>query len=427
MMATLGELRRRIPLGSVETIFAAAVAWAQLWMLGGPIGPPAIIVVVFSVGVVTMAARWPLVASVLSLLLLVSTPILGGLAPLFMIFYAALITEIVVTQGLLTVGLFVVIVHWALSVVDPVDQVLYIDAASLVMVGFILLVAYSIGWNRYNQVQRQQYLRDSLARQEREQRLELARELHDSVATSLTSVVMRAQALSLAEEGAGNTEAQSQLEGISDTSRDALDQLRTMLRLLNEEPASTSFRSRGDSQPLRKSLSTMSKEMRAHGLKVSTNVDLPWNVNRAANRPTMPEAPSTAVPWFDRDVVGKVLTEMASNAVKHAQPHSTVVVDCYVDGTCLVLIMSNDIGETSSSEGDPVLSSGLGLGSMQARASKAGGVLKSGMMHRDSTFEEAGLFGDDNSHGKRKLHVGRENSDLVWRTLLRIPIVVTEP
>ncbi|HIW92260.1 MAG TPA: hypothetical protein H9870_11440 [Candidatus Corynebacterium avicola] len=427
MLATLGRLLRLIPLGSVETILASAMAWAQLWMLEEPIGPLHILVVVLIVGDVALAARLPIVASVLSLFLLASIPVFGGLAPLFIVFYAALIVEIVVAQGMFTVGLFVIIAQWAMSTVDPVNQVFYIDLFSLVMVGLILVAAYSIGWNRYNLLQRQQYLRESLARQEREQRLELARELHDSVATSLTSVVMRSQALSLAEEGSGNTETQSQLEGISDTSRDALDQLRTMLRLLNEEPASTSFRRRGDSQPLKKSFSTVSKEMRAHGLKVSTNLDLPWNVNRAANRPSMPEVPSTAFPWFDRDTVGKVLTEMASNAAKHARPHSTVVVDCYVDGTCLVLIMTNDIDEHSPSEGDATLSSGLGLGSMQARASKAGGVLKSGTMRRDATFDEAGLFGDDNSHRRRKLQVGEKSSVLVWRTLLRIPIVVTEP
>ncbi|MGO1640981.1 MAG: sensor histidine kinase [Candidatus Corynebacterium faecigallinarum] len=426
-MATYGRVRRRIPLGAVETVIAAGMAVAQLWMLEEPVGPLAILVASLMVGVVALTARLPLVAALLSLLVPTSALFLGSFAVLFALFYAALVLEIVVVRGLLTVGIFLFIAHWALSTVDLVHQVLYIDLMSLVMVFVVLLVAYLIGWNRFNQHQRQQMLRDSLAQQAREQRLELARELHDSVATSLTSVVMRAQALGLATEGTGDTETRSQLEGISDTSRDALDQLRTMLRLLNEEPASATFRTRGDSRPLKKAFSTVSKEMRAHGLKVSTTVDLPWNVNRAANRPTLPDAPSPGSPWFDRDTVSKVLTEMASNAVKHASPRSTVMLDCYVDGTCLVLIMSNDITGQSSSEDDPVLSSGLGLGSMQARASKAGGVLKSGIMRRDATFVEAGPTGKTTGHGEKNLPDGEESSALVWRTLLRLPIVVIEP
>ena len=123
-MATNGRVRRRIPLGAVETVIAAGMAVAQLWMLDEPVGPLAILVASLMVGVVALTARQPLVAALLSLLVPTSALFLGSFAVLFALFYAALVLEIVVVRGLLTVGIFLFIAHWALSTVDLVHQVL---------------------------------------------------------------------------------------------------------------------------------------------------------------------------------------------------------------------------------------------------------------------------------------------------------------
>jgi signal transduction histidine kinase len=408
------ELRRRwASLGMVETVFAIVIAGAELWVTDARLSWPAFLVAALMVGLVAITPRLPFVASVLSLLLLTSAYVLGDVAPLFAFLFAALVLEIIVARGLLTVGIFLAIAQWALSMVDLSNNVLVTDPMSLMMVALLLVVAYIIGWNRNNQGVRQQMLRDSLANQERDQRMELARELHDSVATSLTSVVMRAQALSLLTPDEADQATREGLEGISSTSRDALDQLRTMLRLLNEEPSNTAFRTRGDGPPLRKMISNAAKEMKAHGFKVVTDIDLPRDVSRAANRPPSPEEHTVPGPWFDRATVSKVLTEMASNAVKHSTSRSTVTLTCAVEGTCLVLSMSNEVGEQSLAYDDSAMSSGLGLGSMQARADKAEGVLLSGLEN----------VPDKGSDGQ----ASRESYPLLWRTTLRLPIVVEEP
>ncbi|MGO3362698.1 MAG: sensor histidine kinase [Corynebacterium sp.] len=404
---------RRLPLGAVETLFAAIIAGAELWIMNEELTVLAVAVAVLMVGLVAITARYPVLASLLSLFLLTSAFALGELAPIFSLFLAALVLEIVVARGQLTIGIFLALAQWALSTVDPVNQILVTDPMSLAMVAFVLIVAYMIGWNRHNNRRRQQTLRNSLAEQEREQRLELARELHDSVATSLTSVVMRAQALTLLPPGQEEQHAREGLEEISDSSRSALDQLRTMLRLLNEEPSSPAFRARADAPPLKRALSNAAKELKAHDLKVVTKFDLPRDVARVANRSDDKEGTWESDPWFDRDTVAKVLTEMVSNAAKHSTRHSTVILDCHVEETCLVLTMTNEVAVPALATDDSSLSSGLGLGSMQARASKAGGVLLTGPVEPEDM---------NNGHPD----AGESNAPL-WRTALRLPIVVSEP
>ncbi len=408
------ELRQRwLRLGTVETVFAVVMAVAELWVTDARVTAGSVLVAGLIVGLVGITARLPLIASILSLFLLTSAFVLGDVAPIFSLLFAALVLEIVVARGLLTVGVFLAIAQWALSAVDPMDQILVTDPVSLGIVAFLLAFTYLIGWNRYNHGRRQQVLRDSLANQEREQRLELARELHDSVATSLTSVVMRAQALNLAQAYGGDESTRQELEGISNTSRDALDQLRTMLRLLNEEPANTAFRTRTDAPPLRRTFSNATKEMKAHGFNVVTNVNLPKEIARAANRSTVPDGVPPAGPWFDRSTVSKVLTEMVSNAVKHSRPRSTVTLTCTVEETCFVISMVNEVGQQSLAYDNSAMSSGLGLGSMQARADKADGVLLSGPEN----------VPDKGSDGQ----ASRESYPPLWRTTLRLPIVVDEP
>ncbi|MGO1948856.1 MAG: hypothetical protein ACTH1D_04435, partial [Mycobacteriaceae bacterium] len=146
---------------------------------------------------------------------------------------------------------------------------------------------------------------------------------------------------------------------------------------------------------------------------VITKLSRSGDVARVAKRSDDQEGTWESDPWFDRDTVAKVLTEMVSNAAKHSTRHSTVILDCHVEETCLVLIMTNAVAVPALAADDSSLSSGLGLGSMQARASKAGGVLHTGPVEPDDV---------NNGHPD----AGESNAPL-WRTALRLPIVVSEP
>jgi signal transduction histidine kinase len=411
--------RRLTQLGVTETVLATALTVFELASTPGAASVGTALIAGVTLLLVAGTAKIPVAASMLSLLLVLATFAIDGVVPLYSIFFTMLIVEIVAASGQILLGGSLACAHWVLAAIDPQAGALSTDVAALTLVGVMLAAAFLIGWFRANYGRQQEKLRTSLAEQERQQRLELARELHDSVATSLTSVVMQAQALTLLPPDDGETHREG-LDNISDSSREALSNLRTMLRLLNENPNRTCFRTRVASPPLGAAVARMRQELEAHSLDLSSTVDLPYDIAAVLNATDVPDTPDpTGTPWIDRDTAVKVLTEMTSNAAKHAAPHSTVALNCNVQDDVLVLTMVNPLpsrlGHATAAHGDDVVSTGMGVDSMRARAAKAGGTLDAGLT---ATGDETGSVGT----GVDPALGGPEPR--FWRTTLRLPIVV---
>ncbi|MEY8565680.1 histidine kinase [Corynebacteriaceae bacterium 7-707] len=417
--------RRITQLGVVETVLAVALTLFELLEIPDAVPLGTAVIAGLTLVVVAGTARFPVAASMLSLLLVLATFAIDGVVPLYSIFFTMLIVEIVAASGQILLGGFLVCAHWVLAAIDPEAAALSTDITALTLVAVMLAAAFLIGWSRANYGRQQEKLRESLAEQERQQRLELARELHDSVATSLTSVVMQAQALTLLPPDDG-TSHRDGLEHISESSREALSNLRTMLHLLNEQPNRVCFRTRVASPPLDVAVATMQQELEAHSLEMCSTIDLPADIAAVVNAPDAPDSPpgvagggGEGAPWIDRDTVVKVLTEMTSNAAKHATPHSTVVLHCGVQDGDFVVTMTNPLpphadGATAT-PADRVTSSGMGVGSMRARAAKAGGTLDAGMVTPGGETGSVRTGGAAAEGG---------SGSLFWRTTLRLPIVV---
>ncbi|MCJ7857217.1 sensor histidine kinase [Corynebacterium kalidii] len=414
--------RRLTQLGVIETVLATVLTVFELASTPDDAFVGTALLAGATLLLVAGTARIPVAASMLSLLLVLAAFVVNaadGVVPLYSIFFTMLIVEIVAACGQILLGGSLACAHWALSAVDPQAGALSTDVTALTLVGAMLAAAFLIGCFRANHARQQERLRTSLAEQERQQRLELARELHDSVATSLTSVVMQAQALTLLPPGDGATHREG-LDNISDSSREALSNLRTMLRLLNENPNRTSFRTRVASPPLEVAIARMRQELEAHSLDLRPTVDLPDDVAAVVNATDVPGIPgTTGTPWIDRDTAVKVLTEMTANAAKHAAPHTTVDLTCTVQDGTFVVTMVNAVpsrpGHTTSPDGDDVVSTEMGVGSMRARATKAGGTLEAGLT----------VPGDETGSvrtGEGPALGGPESR--LWRTTLRLPIVV---
>jgi signal transduction histidine kinase len=420
--------RRLTQLGVIETVLATALTVFELASTPDDAFVGTALLAGATLLLVAGTARIPVAASMLSLLLVLAAFVVDGIFPLYSIFFTMLIVEIVAASGQILLGGSLACAHWVLTAVDPQAGALSTDVTALTLVGAMLAAAFLIGCFRANHARQQERLRTSLAEQERQQRLELARELHDSVATSLTSVVMQAQALTLLPPGDGETHREG-LDNISDSSREALSNLRTMLRLLNENPNRTSFRTRVASPPLEVAIARMRQELEAHSLDLRPTVDLPDDVAAVVNATDVPGSPvvrdvpgataATGTPWIDRDTAVKVLTEMTANAAKHAAPHTTVDLTCTVQDGTFVVTMANAVpsrpGHTTSPDGDDVVSTEMGVGSMRARATKAGGTLEAGLT----------VPGDETGSvrtGEGPALGGPESR--LWRTTLRLPIVV---
>jgi signal transduction histidine kinase len=380
---THGILLRRFP----EAVVVAAVGIIMLAVTDRGLDARHYLFVVASVVAVILMGRWPLLGAVLTLPVLPFATFLMGNSGAISMVVAAVVIEIVVSNGLLTMGAALVIAHVLLSSIDLTNQTFSVDPLGMLLLAVFFVISYTVGYNRYIQRRRRLELQYSLAESQRRQRLTVARDLHDSVATSLTSVVMRSQALELTLTGDDEeaVRVRRELEGISENSRTALEQLRAMLRVLNTElPDEPSVSS--NPVPVRDSLRNAVNELRAHDLRVESRVELP---RAAAAR-------------VDENAVARILVEMTSNAVKHSPSRSTVVLDCHVESSGgsprFVLSMSNPVADASPTESpeNQLFSTHIGLSSMRSRASDAGGSMTMGR---------------------------EEGTPALWRTALTLPIV----
>ncbi|NUT47706.1 MAG: histidine kinase [Saccharothrix sp.] len=177
-------------------------------------------------------------------------------------------------------------------------------------------------------------------RARREERLDMARELHDVVAHHVTGMLVQAQAAVVVSEGDKDA-ACGMLPGIVNGGTDALGAMRAMVRALRD----------ADATPGTSDLSADLKELvEKSGLPVRTNIELPQDVR----------------PELGRSVL-RLVQEALTNTRKHAHDATSVEVDVRLTATA-VLLSVVDNGTTR-----PAHSGGFGLVGMRERVSELGG------------------------------------------------------
>jgi len=174
----------------------------------------------------------------------------------------------------------------------------------------------------------------------REERLDMARELHDVVAHHVTGMLVRAQAAQVVSDGDKDT-ACAMLPGIVDGGTEALGAMRAMVRTLRDNAASTAT-------------TDLTADLHAlvgnSGLPVRTTIELPADVR----------------PELGRSVL-RLVQEALTNSRKHAVDATSVEVDVRLTATAIMLSVV-DNGTTR-----PAHSGGFGLVGMRERVSELGG------------------------------------------------------
>jgi signal transduction histidine kinase len=205
------------------------------------------------------------------------------------------------------------------------------------------------------------------ARRVAEERLRIARELHDTVAHSMATITVQAgSALHLL--GSGRREQiQAALAAIRATSKSALADMRATLGQLRSGDAIVA----GDRQQAGGGgldrLPALSDAVQAAGVPVSitiqgTAVPLPEPVDHAAYR---------------------ILQESLTNVLRHAGPDAAARVRlCYERGGLTIEVSDNGVGAPGangvSGHGDGAPGGGHGIAGMRERAVSAGGELTAG-------------------------------------------------
>jgi signal transduction histidine kinase len=194
--------------------------------------------------------------------------------------------------------------------------------------------------------------REVLAREAvAEKRARIAREMHDSVAHSVSVMVLQAGA---AEQvlAVSPDRARESLQTIQDIGREAIVELRRMLGLLRDPVEDASLAP----QPSVGRLDTLFGQVRAAGLPVELTIEgqprrLPPGVDRSAYR---------------------IVQEGLTNALKHAGPAHASVTLRYGDRALELEVLDDGRGATDANGG------GFGLIGMRERAALYGGTLDAG-------------------------------------------------
>jgi signal transduction histidine kinase len=227
---------------------------------------------------------------------------------------------------------------------------------------FMLAAAYGVGFALRGQRIQSTLLAQRAERLEREreqkarlavaeERVRIARELHDIVAHAISVVVVQAQAGQRVLEGE-QASAREALGSIETTGRQALVEMRRLLGILRKEDRELALAPR----PSLAYLDLLAERVREAGLPVEIHVEgeakpLPPGVDLSAYR---------------------IVQEALTNALKHAGPASAQVVVRYRPEEVELEITDDGRGAVDGLDG------GHGLVGMRERAALVGGYVESG-------------------------------------------------
>jgi signal transduction histidine kinase len=188
-----------------------------------------------------------------------------------------------------------------------------------------------------------------------EERLRVARDLHDLLAHSITLIGVQtsvaAHVLTADPERLDRAAVAKALDDIAETCRTARGELRTTLEVLREQDAPDA---RGPLPGLH-GLPDLAQAARLAGARVDVSVradDVPPAVGAAAYR---------------------IVQEALTNAVRHAGPEPSVRVEVHAEPDALRLSVTDD-----GTGPDPAGTPGFGLVGMRERARSVGGTLDAG-------------------------------------------------
>lgn len=182
-----------------------------------------------------------------------------------------------------------------------------------------------------------------------QQREALMTALHDSVAATLTSVVMRSETLALTQT---DPSAADSAEAIANDARRAMGEVRDLLRVMKNESVTQGVKS------LEEDLDTMVSFLISHGFHCEAQINVGKNGELA-----LPEKLSL------------VFSELAINILKYARPESRVSIEATGSSKSIDLVITSEIAAQQSRQ---YMTTNLGLGEIARRVRRMHGSFGSG-------------------------------------------------
>ena len=226
------------------------------------------------------------------------------------------------------------------------------DATTAVFMLLLLGAAWASGTALRNtmKVRDDAYVR--YQQQLEEERERTVKALHGSVAASLTSVVLRSEALAMADSTADAASAQL----IADDARRAMSEVRELIRFMRDDDA-VDASTHVDVTPLA-ALQDLTEALRSHGFIVIDS-GLEPDVFRSASLPHAAE----------------VCREMQTNVLKYADPSRPVIVAAVADDDEVTVAVQNTI---AARQRNVHMTTGIGLDDIEALVAGDGASFTSG-------------------------------------------------
>ena len=347
--------------------------------------PFAFAIVIVHVGAVPMALRIPNVAAPLSLAAaLVLQWLSSGTGSLLWPWSPVLIVTQCFVLGAVAARttLPVALLHWLVAVVlsaslsawlrptrgdeTSVDVAVFGSISAVLIIAALLLTQ----WRRVRSLllqERQLAAEEAERRLLAEERTRIARELHDVVAHSLSIITVQSSTARFRHQGF-SPEAADEFDRIAAQSREALDEMRGLLRVLRGSEEDPNRRP----QPGLHDIAELIAQANRAGTSIAYSEPTgPWSAG---------VGPLTGLTAY------RIVQEATSNAIRHA-PGSDIAVT--------LARVADDIEVTivNSATGEPAVDSptGHGLIGMTERAAIAGGTVRFGPTEEGGFAVEARL------------------------------------
>lgn len=224
------------------------------------------------------------------------------------------------------------------------------DPVTAALLGILMLAAAAAGWALCHSAQRREEESERLQQRIEEERERAVLALHGSVAASLTSVVLRSEALALS----GDKKVARAAQLIASDARRSMQEVRDLIRFMRGDDSAQTQESHPDVSVL-DAFTSLAEDLRGHGFTVVES-GLSSEVLRNA----------------ELEPVSQVCRELATNILKYGDPTCPVIVAALRGDNGVAVAVQNTI---AARQRDTHMTTGIGLRETRDLVASHGGTL----------------------------------------------------
>lgn len=253
-------------------------------------------------------------------------------------------------------GFLITALLWYLAQTDFSQEIFLPNSAdTATFLGVFLLAAWATGFVLRSFLLSRERQAERLKAELERERDRTVKALHGSVASSLTSVVLRSEALAMS----GDEQTAKAAKLIADDARRSMQEVRQLIRFMrSDDPSALHEEETMTAPPLIDALKSFSDALRSHGYTVAESGMHGESLKSIALR----HAPSA-------------FREIQTNVIKYADKHRPVIVAAVEDDNDVQILVQN-FG--TPQEHAIEMSTGVGLGEVASLLEEDGAALEAG-------------------------------------------------